>query len=160
MTTTPIYAQLTPEAYELLAELCAGALPHEACGVLSGAYVDVNESGASLPTARFLRVTSVHAVRNAALRPEKQFSFDPADWIRAHYDMQKNRQTLVGFFHSHPASLPVPSIADQAGLPADGSGISYWIVSPQLDDGRRLLIQPYWLQGSRLSPLMLAQISV
>ncbi|SFJ08981.1 Proteasome lid subunit RPN8/RPN11, contains Jab1/MPN metalloenzyme (JAMM) motif [Paenibacillus sp. UNC496MF] len=164
MNDMPLIAELTPEAYQALFALTMDAMPHEVCGVLTG--LRLSEIGSSTPAqaaADVLRVTGVLPVKNAAARPETQFAFDPHDWVRAVYDMQKNRQSLVGFFHSHPGSPPVPSKADHAGFPfgaaESGSGTSYWILSPDAL-GRTLAIRPYWVRGESFLPLMLAQVRV
>ncbi|MBO7745553.1 M67 family metallopeptidase [Paenibacillus sp. MWE-103] len=174
MNDIPLKAELTSEAYQALFALTMDALPHEACGVLTGhrqpghglAGHRLAEIGSPAPAqaaADVLRVTGVLPVKNAAARPETQFAFDPHDWVRAVYDMQKNRQSLVGFFHSHPGSPPVPSKADHAGFPfaavEHGSGTSYWILSPDAL-GRTLAIRTYWVRGESFLPLMLAQIRV
>ncbi|MFC4809073.1 Mov34/MPN/PAD-1 family protein [Paenibacillus sp. GCM10023250] len=165
MDDMPMKAELTAEAYQALLTLTMDALPFETCGVLTGQRLRIAGNGArvSARPADVLRVTGVLLVKNAAARPETQFAFDPHDWVRAIYDMQKNRQSLVGFFHSHPGSPPVPSRADRDGFPfgtADnGSGTSYWILSPDAPN-RTLVIQPYWVRGESFLPLMLAQICV
>jgi len=72
-------------------------------------------------------------VRNVATSPESAFRFDPDDWIRVWYDMQKNQRSLVGFFHSHPSGSRHPSRADGEGWIGAGS---YWIVDPSDGAGR------------------------
>ncbi|QHT62009.1 hypothetical protein GXP70_19835 [Paenibacillus lycopersici] len=148
MRQPPRRAELEPQACNRLIETCVNALPYEACGVLSGSC-----------HGELLRISGVHPIRNASPIPAKAFAFDPADWIRVLYGMQKNRQSLVGFFHSHPASPPVPSPADRDGLPPVDGGTSYWIVAPRHSELGAAL-QPYWLQDGTFHPLMLAQISV
>ncbi|NBD25981.1 Mov34/MPN/PAD-1 family protein [Paenibacillus glycinis] len=156
LNTMPRQAVLDPSAYRTLVSLCMDAMPLEACGVLTGHYA-VDDSMAQ--PDRVLHITDVHRVSNAASRPEHRFSFDPQDWVQVLYRMQKNRQSLVGFFHSHPSSPPVPSAADLDGILAAGDGTSYWILAPDVRR-RGWLIQSYWMQEHRFHPLMLAQVRV
>ncbi|GIO12400.1 hypothetical protein J19TS2_19550 [Cohnella xylanilytica] len=120
----PFYREasmLKPLRMELVAQ-CRARLPYEACGVLYGKAADgrIEAEGFSL-------------VRNVAASPESAFRFDPDDWIRVWYDMQKNQRSLVGFFHSHPSGSRHPSRADGEGWIEAGS---YWIVDPSDGAGR------------------------
>lgn len=93
---------------------CRDRLPYECCGVVFGAVRDGR-----------IRADGFAVVRNAASNPEVSFRFDPAEWVRIHYEAQKNQRTIVGFFHSHPNGSPTPSRLDAEGW--DGAG-AYWIV--------------------------------
>ncbi|MBB6729394.1 Mov34/MPN/PAD-1 family protein [Cohnella zeiphila] len=86
-----------------------GRLPYEACGLLLGR----REGG-------FVAVNGLAPVRNAHPRPERAFRFAPDDWIRAAYAAQRNRQQLVGFFHSHPGGGLAPSRSDEEGWTGGG----------------------------------------
>lgn len=156
----PCRAVIAQAAYDELVRLCLAAMPEEACGILVGRFSAADTSDPSAGgDATILQVSGLHPIANISPTPSNRFAFSPEDWIRAHYDMQKNRQSLVGFYHSHPATPPVPSAADREGLPGYVSGISYWIISPDAA-GRNVRMQPYWLLDQRFEPLMLAQISV
>ncbi|WP_219837910.1 Mov34/MPN/PAD-1 family protein [Paenibacillus sp. R14(2021)] len=152
-STTPNRVVLTPASFLQLTTLCLEALPNEICGALSGQFAPVSSVQAD---AGFeLHVSGVISIANAAADPSKQFVFDPSEWVRALYDIQKNRQSLVGFFHSHPHSTPVPSPSDLKGMVYSAEGISYWILSPQ-PGGSSVNLQPYWYQDGGFTPLMLA----
>ena len=84
-------------------------LPFEACGLLLGC----REGG-------FIAVSGLAPVRNVHPRPERAFRFAPDDWIRAAYAAQRNRQQLVGFFHSHPGGGIAPSRSDEEGWTGGG----------------------------------------
>ncbi|SFS59314.1 Mov34/MPN/PAD-1 family protein [Paenibacillus sp. BC26] len=150
LDSAPAQVFITSEAYQFLIERCRRALPEEACGILCGT--------ASQAQQPFVTVTSIQAVRNGSRQPLNRFAFDPEEWIQAYYGMQKNRQSLVGYFHSHPSSMPIPSTADWNGLHTTATGINYWIVSLQQAD--RPYIQPYWAENGSFTPLMLTQISI
>jgi proteasome lid subunit RPN8/RPN11 len=151
------HASITPDALHRMIAHCRGALPDEACGLLAfDEAKPANTEEARTPHA--IHVNTVHSIRNASSFPARSFEFDPKDWIRVLYEMQKNRQSLVGFYHSHPRSAPTPSAADIAGLRHVSAG-TCWIVS--LADPDRPLIKPYRItDDGRFMPLMLAQISV
>ncbi|MFC3255672.1 Mov34/MPN/PAD-1 family protein [Paenibacillus sepulcri] len=142
-------AQITREARIQLIESSLSAYPHEACGVLTGSIREPLQGTSD----GIVRVNAVHPIRNAAGEPLSTFSFDPHEWVRTMYRIQKNRQSLVGFYHSHPASPPLPSDADLRGL-QHGKAASYWIVS--LAEQTCPVISAFGVNGISLYPLMLA----
>ncbi|WP_165822387.1 Mov34/MPN/PAD-1 family protein [Paenibacillus montanisoli] len=149
------YATITADAYQRMIDSCVRALPNEACGILaSDAILPIGDSEQS--ASPILTVTSVYPIPNRSRQPRSRFDFDPAAWIQTCYRMQKNRQSLVGYFHSHPSSLPLPSPSDLNGLHA--SSTTYWIISLLDPDMPR--IQPYRVDGGTFIPLMLTQISI
>lgn len=107
-------ASITEKAKFELEKACRRRLPYETCGVLFG-----RSSGSGTAVDGF------SVVRNASIDPRRSFSFDPADWVRAGYEAQKNQREIVGFFHSHPNGTVHPSEADVSGMPPGGT---YWIV--------------------------------
>jgi proteasome lid subunit RPN8/RPN11 len=72
------------------------ASPAECCGMLVG-------------TAG--RIERAVPARNLAERPTR-YLIDPADHIRARRAARDAGETVLGFYHSHPASAPTPSSAD------------------------------------------------
>lgn len=101
--------QMTERLLHALIEGCREALPLEACGVLLGASDDA-----------ILTVSDAIFIPNAAPDPQASFAFEPSAWIAAAFAAKKSRRTVVGFFHSHPASPPLPSDRDLRGW--DGFG--------------------------------------
>jgi proteasome lid subunit RPN8/RPN11 len=91
--------------------------PRECCGVLIG-----------MPG----RVTAVRPVSNLADDPDR-FELDPQGHVAAIRDTRGTAFTVVGFYHSHPHSPPIPSPRDLAestypdavyviaGVPADAA---------------------------------------
>lgn len=143
-TTLPGHL-ITSGAYERLIHYCRITLPQEACGVLAA-------------SAQGRRIDTVIPITNGHPEAATSFSFSPGEWIRACYSMQKNRQKLVGFFHSHPLTPPFPSTRDLNGITGapgsalQGDGLSYWIVSLQNPTDPKLGV--YRMEGTRLIPLM------
>lgn len=103
-------------------------------------------------------VNGVHPIPNASGRPERRFAFEPAAWIETFYRIAKNRQTIAGFYHSHPSGSTLPSLADAAGWPGSPNA-SYWIVSLSGRD-RGALIKAYLPQKDASGALMFTQVSV
>ncbi|WP_458119350.1 M67 family metallopeptidase [Paenibacillus sp. Z6-24] len=87
----------------------------EVCGVLLGKKA-----------AGGMHIHSYRRLRNVAPDPLHHFSFTPEEWIPYCWDSE-----LIGIFHSHPFTLPMPSVTDREQLPAFASLISvYMIGSP------------------------------
>jgi proteasome lid subunit RPN8/RPN11 len=74
------------------------AAPAECCGVLLGSG-DV--------------VTEARRTRNRAM-DQNRFLIDPEDHINARREARARGLAVVGFYHSHPHSAPVPSPTDLA----------------------------------------------
>ncbi|WP_420798640.1 Mov34/MPN/PAD-1 family protein [Paenibacillus beijingensis] len=138
-------------------EICRRSLPEEACGVLATTGGGAGEAVST--TNAPARIDTVIPIANCHPMAKNSFRFCPEDWIDAYYSMQKNRQQLVGFFHSHPATPPLPSTRDLNGLlwttaSAAKGRLSYWIIS------LRQPLEPkaaaYEIAGNRFIPLMLA----
>lgn len=141
---------MTHSAYEQLIRICRNAKPIEACGIVASAYhsaFDEDTEGEAIPI-----VDTIIPITNTHIDPTHSFSFDPAEWTAIYYDMQKNRQKLVGLFHSHPRTAAVPSPSDSEGfLPS--SELSYWIVSLQNSEAPH--VQPYRRSQGEFLPLQL-----
>ncbi|WP_336771640.1 M67 family metallopeptidase [Paenibacillus sp. MMO-58] len=135
---------ITRLAYDQLLGYCQKSLPQEACGVLAGE--------AATPDSPAV-VTHIYDISNVHEEPLRSFRFHPEEWISAYYGIQKNRQSLVGFFHSHPTSSAVPSTRDWLGLPVSDDSISYWIISMQ--GSPAAVVQPFRMDGQTFRPLVL-----
>jgi proteasome lid subunit RPN8/RPN11 len=75
------------------------AAPHECCGLLLGRGDEIVEA---VPA------------RNLAEDPATRFVIDPADHFAALRIARSRGLAVVGFYHSHPASPPEPSLRDVA----------------------------------------------
>ncbi len=138
-TQTGFEWPIAKETYDRLVQICKETLPFEACGLL------VRKEASSI-------IDCVINIRNVHPSPRSSFDFHPEEWTSAFFDMQKNRQQLVGFFHSHPTSAALPSIKDKEGwLPQ--SGLSYWIVS--MTNKELPLVQPFIIEQDRFVPFPL-----
>ncbi|MBE0689524.1 MAG: M67 family metallopeptidase [Anaerolineae bacterium] len=73
--------------------------PREACGLLIG------QGGT---------VEAIVPARNAADDATRFFRLDERDLVRAVFDAERRGQVLVGFYHSHPDGVAMPSQTDIA----------------------------------------------
>jgi proteasome lid subunit RPN8/RPN11 len=79
-------------------------LPNECCGLLAGRV----EKAAGRSVGRVLRRLPL---ANAAASP-REFDSEPRSMFAAHKEMRKENLEMLGIYHSHPASPPVPSGTD------------------------------------------------
>ncbi|WP_145146838.1 M67 family metallopeptidase [Paenibacillus xylanexedens] len=99
------------------------SLPQEACGVLLGETA-----------AGGIRISRFQPIRNVAPDPLHHFALDDAEWIRCVFSEPK----LIGIFHSHPHTRPVPSVEDIQALPAFAGLLQMYLIgSPDLTVGLR-----------------------
>jgi proteasome lid subunit RPN8/RPN11 len=78
---------------------CLQARPIEACGLLAGQ---------SIPVA-----SSIYPLRNA-LASEMRYDADTNDLFQAFKSMRHKGEHLLAIYHSHPATLAIPSQTDLA----------------------------------------------
>jgi proteasome lid subunit RPN8/RPN11 len=105
------------------------ALPRECCGVLIG-------SGSAIVEAR--------RTRNLSEGNRTRFEIDPKGHIDARRDARRRGLDVVGFYHSHPQSEPIPSQTDLAE--ASYPDLFHLIVRPLPEKANLRLFR---LDGSR-----------
>ncbi|MDN4600934.1 M67 family metallopeptidase [Paenibacillus sp. F6_3S_P_1C] len=94
------------------------SLPMEACGVVLGEAA-----------AGGIRISRFQPIRNVAPDPLHHFSLDDAEWIRCVF----NEPQLIGLFHSHPRTTPIPSNEDLRNLPIFAGLLQVYLIgSPDL----------------------------
>ena len=93
---------LPTELHDRLVSISRAALPNEACGLLGGSRA-----------GELVTVTSVHPVKNSLASPTR-FALDGQGMIDAEHKIDDADEMLVGAWHSHPTSSPVPSETDLA----------------------------------------------
>ena len=112
--------RLSSQDYQTILDHARAALPNEGCGLLAG------ENAGDEKTVR-----KVYCLENPDKSPE-HFSMDPEEQFKAVADMRKSGWTLLGNFHSHPATPARPS-AEDIRLAFDPS-LSYVILSLAADE--------------------------
>jgi proteasome lid subunit RPN8/RPN11 len=78
---------------------------HECCGLLRG------EGD---------RVAAVQLTQNVAADPTRHFEIDPAALFSTNKDVRSGGIPVLGYFHSHPNGVAVPSATDIAQAAPDG----------------------------------------
>lgn len=103
--------------------------PNECCGMLIGTDQRIE---------RMVRARNI-------LGSSTRYQIDPRDQFAAIHSAREQGQSVVGFYHSHPASPPTPSETDrtEAAYP----GHCYLIVSPAGGAGGPE-VRGFRLQGS------------
>lgn len=116
---------------ELIATLVAEAARtpgQECCGLLLG---------------RGARIEEVCPADNVAIDPTRHFEIDPAALIAAHRAARSGGREVLGYYHSHPRGLPVPSVTDSEQAAGDGR---VWAIVAR-DEVR------FWRDDGTFSPL-------
>lgn len=126
----------------VLAELYAHAgeaCPNECCGLLVGIAT---------------RIERVIRARNLRASPT-QYLVDPIDHFAAIRAARATNRCVVGAYHSHPASPPVPSETDRAQ--ATYPEYVYVIVRPA-QGGRAGEVRAYRFVDGEFAPLILIPV--
>lgn len=110
--------QLSSQVYDSLIRDSLKRYPLEACGALFG-EITPNQA----VVHRYLPID------NKAQNPEHAFTLSPDQWIRCCYT-----PGLIGIYHSHPGSLPMPSQSDIRELQHYGSLISLYLIGGQHEE--------------------------
>ena len=98
--------EIPDEAMHLMVAHARAWAPNESCGLVAGVG-DV--------------VTKVYQLVNADPGPDR-FTLDPEEQFSALQDAETNGWEILGTFHSHPATPPIPSQSD-----IDGGGDPSWV---------------------------------
>lgn len=123
---------IRPTALQLLTDHMSSSLSSEVCGVLLGRKA-----------AGGMRIESYRKLRNVAPDPLHHFLFDPIEWVQCCYQ----ETNLIGIFHSHPLSAPIPSATDLIQLQQFGALTPIYLIgsSTNLSD------QSQWMDGTWLA---------
>lgn len=89
--------EMGPESFQEMIEHLKAHAPNEACGILAGT------DG---------RVVRVYPMTNVEPTPYSYF-MDPKEQFAVMKEMRKEGLSIVGIYHSHPATTPYPSRKDR-----------------------------------------------
>ena len=92
---------LTPELHQQIIQRAVSDIPREACGVLVGQV----ERGIA-------QAKQVLPVENIAVNTHEAYRMDDKRLAQIIGNLEKTRQELVGFYHSHPNGDAIPSPTD------------------------------------------------
>ncbi|MFC6824495.1 desampylase [Halopelagius fulvigenes] len=118
--------------------------PREVCGVLAGRVEDAE------PPVEF--VERVRRVPNVAENPRVEYELDPEETLRTIEAVESEGLDVLGFYHSHPESDPVPSETDRRQ--ATWAGYVYLVCNPGVRPTDRM--NAYRWTGSAFERLSLA----
>jgi proteasome lid subunit RPN8/RPN11 len=131
---------LTPDQIQELVNHALAEAPHEACGLIAGTLSPVDNVG------------SAHLILplpNAASTPQTQYEAAPDALLRAYQRIDAEKLALIGVYHSHPTSPPIPSTDDIRQAARNTPHAAHLIIS--LKDSRAALkawhIQPDSVQA-------------
>ena len=113
-STAPSPGILPPDVAETLRREAEAAWPRECCGLLLGGA----STRESLSPAH---IVAIAPSRNVARDPWRHFEIDPVTLIAAHRTARAGGPPVLGYYHSHPTGVAVPSAIDQAEAPGDGA---------------------------------------
>src|SRR5262245_3581872 len=105
------------EAVESIRVHAAAAYPKESCGLLVGCDAVGRRT-----------VAYAVAATNVDVASSRRFTIAPEDFLRAERSARERDLEVVGFYHSHPDTAPLPSRSDLAEA---WPYYSYLIVSVQ-----------------------------
>ncbi|MFM9282470.1 M67 family metallopeptidase [Paenibacillus jiagnxiensis] len=88
--------------------------PKEACGALLG-HIEEEQ----------LHISEFIPIPNTAVDPYHHFEFDGPAWVNC----VMRETALIGIFHSHPTSSPVPSEEDLQHLQLFGAGLTAYLIT-------------------------------
>lgn len=114
--------------------------PNECCGLLVGRPGEI---------VRSVRATNLQA-------SPTRYLIDPRDHLAAIHTARTEHQRVIGAYHSHPASAPVPSASDLAEA-IWGSTFLYVIVSPAEVTGDP--VRAYRVKGGRAEAVELVRVA-
>jgi proteasome lid subunit RPN8/RPN11 len=97
----PFVVRFDPLVLRDIADHAAAAYPNEGCGALLGAAS--GEIRLTLPIAN-----------RESRAPQVRFEIAPRDYLKLEADADALGLALLGFWHSHPEGLALPSTTDRA----------------------------------------------
>jgi proteasome lid subunit RPN8/RPN11 len=154
---------ISEAALEIIKANAFAEAPMECCGLLLGRFApppdeaaeaaralerelglgsSAGESGGfSIPLPDVLTIDDAAPARNASPEPTR-YLVEPEDHFRILREARRRGVEIVGGYHSHAITPPVPSETDLAEAQAN---FLYLIASPDWDTGTRCDYRAWWL---------------
>lgn len=115
--------EVTRGVMATLEEEARRTMPEECCGLLLGRKGDA-----------FERIEAVQPAVNVAQNRRIHFEVDPVALLAAHKAERRGGARVVGYYHSHPTGISVPSATDQEHSTGDSricaiisaSEVAFW----------------------------------
>jgi proteasome lid subunit RPN8/RPN11 len=145
--------------------------PLECCGLLLGRFapppdeaaaaardlekeLGLGDGGFSIPLPDVLTVEDAVPTRNASTEPTK-YLVEPEDHFRVLRDARRRGIDIVGAYHSHVITPPVPSDTDRAEAHPH---FLYLIASPDWDTGTRCDFRAWWLVDGNFQEVTIVSV--
>lgn len=106
--STPFQLHVPQRIIDQILDHARSDFPLECCGLLAGHVETAN------PLQPIGRVAHCHPIVNAAANPEKEYLSEPRSLFNAVRAMRPLGHDILGIYHSHPVSDPIPSRTDCA----------------------------------------------
>jgi proteasome lid subunit RPN8/RPN11 len=121
----PAVVYVPARALEVIDAQTRGDAPRECCGLLVGDGERIHEA---VPT------------RNVAARPTR-YEIDPVDYFQVMRAARAEGLRVMGAYHSHPLTQPLPSPSDLA----EGLTHFLYIIATPYTDRSGCDVRAYWL---------------
>jgi proteasome lid subunit RPN8/RPN11 len=121
---------------------------------LSGGGVDGEGGGFSIPLPDVLTIDEAAPARNASTEPTR-YLVEPEDHFRILRAARRRGVDIVGAYHSHAITRPVPSETDLAEAHPN---FLYLIASPDWDTGTRCEYRAWWLVAGNFQEVTLVPV--
>ncbi|MDP4097727.1 M67 family metallopeptidase [Paenibacillus sp. P96] len=139
MTLVYSSVQMSSTLLERLEQYVLSCLPQEGCGALLGHTERGN-----------VHITEFIPIPNISPDPYHHFEFDGPTWVRCVIQ----EQALIGIFHSHPSTAPVPSREDLQQLQLFGTGMIAYLITGARDSSQSYT-EAYLVNPIATLPLLL-----
>ncbi|WP_454190448.1 Mov34/MPN/PAD-1 family protein [Paenibacillus sp. Marseille-Q7038] len=103
--------------------------PSEGCGLLLGTSSIDNS----------VDIHSIISVKNVAAEPNHYFELEPEVWV--HHLLTS--PDLIGLFHTHPVSAPLPSAEDLQNLQSYGQLMEVYLIAGINPKAQRIELNAY-----------------
>jgi len=121
----------------------------ECCGLLIGNVRNgMGQDGVA-------QVREILPALNVAEAPERAFEIDPRTLLAAHRSARKRGEAILGWYHSHPSGVALPSTCDAERAAENGK---VWVIVAGADMAAYVAVQQGDVAG-RFRPLPLRVIS-
>jgi proteasome lid subunit RPN8/RPN11 len=131
--TGAVRLQLKADVARRLVEHADSESPRECCGLLAGRNGTIERS---------------YPLPNVSETPETRYFAKPESLLEAIQAIRARELDLLGTYHSHPASPPIPSPRDIENAYYPES--AYFIIGPKGDEPR---IRAFFIEDGKVEPV-------
>lgn len=161
---------ISAAALEIIKANAFAEAPLECCGLLLGRFAPPPDEAAaaaraleaelglgggfSIPLPDVLTIDEAMPARNASPQPTR-YLVEPEDHFRILREARRRGVDIVGAYHSHAITPPVPSETDLAEAQPN---FLYLIASPDWDTGARCDYRAWWLADGNFQEVTIVPV--